>query len=125
MSLSSPGPLNLKWEWSADRMPTARILVEVGQVRKEGRGLFGLKVTPSIIDNLPDSHILTGMVLAGDHAGSKVSLRIPKIELPDVANGDRVGLGLIGDVCICIVPEPADLADDDVATWLSSFPCES
>jgi len=116
----------LTWEWAAERTPTSRILVEVSQIRKEGGGLFGLKKSPSIIENVPDGHILTGVVVLGDHVGRSVSLRMPGFEIPDISEGDRVGLGLIGEgICICVVPLPAGLSDSQLEDWLGAFRCES
>ncbi|KAA5605235.1 hypothetical protein F1188_11730 [Roseospira marina] len=127
MSLSSSKTLSLTWEWAADRAPTGRLLMEVTRIRKEGGGLFGLRKTPSLIDTMPEGHVVTGVVLQGDaDVGRPVSLRMPGFEIPDIAAGDRVGLGLIGDeTCICMVPVPADLAEEQIEGWLGSFACES
>ena len=116
----------LVWEWPGDRAPDSRILVRIESVATASGGVSGSVQSPSIAGYLPDPMEVSGSVLAGpdSQVGMTVSLRLPKVEMGELAAGDLAGLGLIGDsTCICVVRAPQNLAADSAEAWLSAMPC--
>ena len=115
----------LGWEWPGERGPDIRILVRVDAIATTG-GVSGSVQPPSMVGYLPDPVDLTGRVVAGDPSwvGNPVSLRLPRLELGEIAAGGLAGLGVIGDsTCICVAQAPDGLAGRAAAEWLSAMPC--
>jgi hypothetical protein len=126
MSQSNAGLSHYQWEWPADRKPHNRILVKINKLEKQGEGIFGVKNSPSIASNLPDAMVLEGIVVQSDTkmAEQSLVLTFPKIEIPDIAIGDKIALGIVeNDVCICAEKLPASVEASQEAEWLSNWNC--
>lgn len=118
--------MKLNWEWPAGRMAEIRVLVRVTKVEKEGKGPLGIGQSPSMGSHLPDATVLRGEIVGRPKSSvaEGVVLRLPMRELPEVAPGEVVGLGITGgSVCICIGKVPADLHGESAKDWLSSMKC--
>ena len=92
----------LKWEWPADRKAETSMVVRVTSFEAPGKGLFGIRRSPSIAGNLPDPRELRGTVQ--QQSSQSVLLVLPGPELPaNLKAGDLVRLSLLRDhVCIGI-----------------------
>ena len=126
MSQSNAEIAQYKWEWPADRKPQTRILIKVTKLEKQGEGFLGIKKSPSIATNLPDAMILEGTVVQSDTGISvhTVELTVPKVEIPDIAVGDKVALGFIANkVCICAEKLPDSVEPSNEANWLADWNC--
>lgn len=122
--MSSSQPLQFKWEGVAGRTPERFVVVRLERAAQEGGGLFGLRRTPSFIGNLPDAVVLEGKAVTGEAAGREVVLRAPGGELPALARGDRVALGLVeGSVCIGVLKVPAEISDAHAEEWAARQGC--
>jgi hypothetical protein len=121
---ANPERTGLRWEGRDNRVPDRFLVLRVQRVEKEGGGLFGLRRSPSLAENLPDATILEGEEIGPSGNGARVTLHLPGADLPPVNRGDRVVLGVVGEnACICVLAPPSHLADDQVAGWASSQPC--
>jgi hypothetical protein len=127
MSQSNTESTHYQWEWPADRKPTKRVLIKIDKLEKQGEGVFGVKKSPSIASNLPDAMVLQGTIVQSDvpMADQSLVLTFPKIEIVDIAVGDKVALGLIDDgVCICADKLPDSVGTQQEAEWLSHWNCK-
>lgn len=126
MSDSPSESATLRWEWPADRVPDHRILVRIDAIREERGGLLGIRRSPSLADALPNPVELEATVVAGDAPGlgRRLSLRLPRPELHDIAVGDHAAMGLLGPgTCICIAKAPAGTDQAAQERWLASWNC--
>lgn len=98
--------IELKWEWSAGRLPEQNLLVHVNAIRKISDGLFGVSRSPSLSDSLPDPQILKGTVVntSNELDGKSISIVIPKLEIESIKSDGYAVLGLVDkSTCICII----------------------
>lgn len=128
VAMSNPSVF-FDWQWRADRALHQRVVVEVDRIKPEGRGLFGLRAAPSLAGSLPDAQTVDATVLLTDvearlSAGESFQFRTPLIELKGASAGDRLALGLIDDLVVCIDHAPKDIAGTDLLVWLENAPCK-
>lgn len=118
----------LTWEWRAGRALAQRAAVQLGTIKKEGGGLFGLRKSPSLGGALPDAMVVESRVLAVNRSGVAVvgtplRFRIPKVELGSHKTGDIVVVGIIGQAAVCIDSAPAGAQPEQAADWIDSVGC--
>jgi len=110
--------LNLKWEWPADRQPAMTLVVSVSDVSEAGKGWFGIKTSPSLVEGLPDPVTIKGTVVKGNASlvNKSISITLPKIEAGDLGKGNVSAIGVLeNNVCICI--KKLQSADEDISNW--------
>ena len=108
--------ITLKWEWPADRSADSKLMIEVVKVTEEGDGLFGLKRSPSLVDNVPDPVTVHGIIVKqrSELDRKTVTVLLPKLELNNIKAQQFAVLGIVGNTtCICIKPIPS--ADTDIS----------
>ncbi len=96
-----------KWEWPANRKADSKILVKITGLKKQGSGIFGIKKSPSIVDNLPDPVLVSGIIVNNNSESDEktVSVIVPELEIKDIDNNSYTVWGLVDNsICICIVP---------------------
>ncbi len=115
--------LKLSWEWPAGRSPQQKLLVIVDSIKKEKN--ISISNSASMTAHLPDPMILTAHVIEGSKTNvTKLSLRLPEMELGNIAVNDQVVIGLDeGDISICVEKVPEHLEKDAISTWFSSWNC--
>lgn len=99
--------IEYKWEWPADRAIEDRVLVQIKSLKKKGAGLFGINMSPSLVSNLPDPYILSGIVLNSPNklAGKTVQVVVPSAEIDAIKTDSLAMFGIVeNNICICIVP---------------------
>jgi hypothetical protein len=98
----------LTWEWPAGREAEHRVGVQVVDLSPASGGLFGVKKSPSLVSGFPEPMRLQGKALddEGDWAGKSLEVIVPRSEIPEVKAGDKVTLGLVGQVCIAVTKLP-------------------
>ncbi len=99
--------VELKWEWPANRKVDRKILVKITGLKKQGGGLLGIKKSPSIVDNLPDPVLVSGIIINNNSESDEkiVSVIVPELEVKDIDKNSYTVWGLVDNsICICIVP---------------------
>ncbi|HWN96966.1 MAG TPA: hypothetical protein VNT99_18195 [Methylomirabilota bacterium] len=124
--------IRFNWQWPAGRKPDYKLLIDVSKIRKESSGLFGLKKSESIGDQLPEATEVVGRVISGREqlVGKEVIFRAPRGELKEVVAGQRAAVAIIErdnrdtNICVCIVGVPKNLRDAELQAWLRDLKCE-
>jgi hypothetical protein len=98
----NPAAQQLEWQWPAGRMAASTLTVRVTKIKKQGKGLFGIRENPSLIENLPDAHIIEGTVEKGGEMGLRIVITVPFFEMPQgLRPGDELQMELLNSsTCI-------------------------
>ncbi len=98
------GVIKLRWRWPGDDRPESTITMVISEIKKKGKGLFGINETPSIITNYPDAIEVRGQIVSGPDVNKKILLTMPGYELPEnLKVGETVKLSLLNKTtCIGI-----------------------
>ena len=115
---------SLQWEYPAGRAADRFLLVRLDKVEKEGSGFLGIQRSPSMAGAMDDARLWTATVVDGELAGHHLHIRVPGLDVPDAATGDRVALGLVGGtICICVRKPPQHLDEAQARAWSSNQTC--
>lgn len=120
--------LEMGWEWRAERELEQRLGLRLIQIKQEGNGLFGIGRSPSLAGSLPEAQRVQADVIALDRPGTakigtKITFRIPKIELRGAKEGAFVAVGIIGQNVVCLALAPDVVNEALLASWISEAPC--
>ena len=120
--------VQMGWEWRSERLLEQRLGLRLIQIKEEGKGLFGIGRSPSLAGSLPDAQRVQADVIVLDRLGkvkigTKITFRIPKIELRGAHEGALVVVGIIGQNVVCLEPAPAAVSEASLASWISEAPC--
>lgn len=110
--------LNLKWEWPAERQPELKLVMAIADASPAGKGWFGIKRSPSLVEGIPDPVELKGTVIKGDSSllQKSITLTLPRLEAGALGKGDVAAIGVLdNNVCICI--RKLASADEDLSGW--------
>jgi hypothetical protein len=119
---SSTEDFRLSWQWN--RPINHAVLIRVTKIKAEGKGLFGIKSSPSVAGALPDAQELTGTVIAGrdNPVGTHLMLRIPKHELPDLQPPYDAVIGYTDDHAAIKIESVRDnIAPGQHIEWLNHW----
>lgn len=120
--------VEMGWEWRAERALEQRLGLRLTQIKKEGNGLFGIGRSPSLGGSLPDAQRVQADVIALDKPGigkigTKITFRIPKIELKGAQEGALVAVGIIGQNVVCLALAPDAVNEALLSSWISEVSC--
>ncbi len=123
MSFGGAAATELTWQGAAGRAPERFVILRVTGIAAEGGGFLGLRRFPGLPGYMPDGHRLTGEVLAGGAAGSRVALRAPGGMVAGLAAGAVLALGLVDAThCISVLRVPDGVAPDAATAWAARQP---
>lgn len=120
--------VQMGWEWRSERLLEQRLGLRLIQIKDEGKGLFGIGRSPSLAGSLPDAQRVQADVIVSDRLGkvkigTKITFRIPKLELRGAREGALVAVGIIGQNVVCLEPAPESVSEASLASWISDAPC--
>ncbi|MBP7790633.1 MAG: hypothetical protein KA024_02285 [Zoogloea sp.] len=117
--------VELKWEWPAGRHIESKLLINVSSIKRLSSGPFGVKLSPSLADALPEATEIEATVVIGEKEwlGKAIRIKIPGMEASKLREGGGAVAGLINDsICICLSPTP-NLSQDDLQSWFDNWVC--
>lgn len=109
--------IELNWEWPDDRKADQKVLVQIVEIKEKSRGFFGLKRSPSFVDNLPDPVTVKAVVVNKTAAldSRTLELTLPRVELDGISATNYAIVGIVDSkTCICI--KKVDSESTDVST---------
>lgn len=119
--------LQLQWEAPAGRQPRQKIIMVIDELEAAGKGLLGsIENHPSLAHSMPNPMQMRGPVIRhpADWTADQVTLRYPNYKMKDAKVKDRIALAIVpNNVCICIAPVPADVAEPQLNGWLEQWSC--
>jgi hypothetical protein len=117
-------PLDITLQGAADRAPARFLVLRVSGVAPASGGLLGVRRSPSMPGWMPDAHVTTGTLAAGDQPGRAVRLHAPGRDVAGAAPGALLALGMVDDAhCICILRAPPTMEAGAVAAWAATQRC--